>query len=62
MPSDFSAEMLGIWDFQNEALLPKPSDPTVYQDAAGSMITKAAAGFPVSSVDAYGRIISYHFL
>lgn len=54
--------MLGIWDFQNEALLPKPSDPTVYQDAAGSMITKAAAGFPVSSVDAYGRIISYHFL
>ncbi|KAL8283927.1 hypothetical protein RQP46_005359 [Phenoliferia psychrophenolica] len=41
-------DMLAVWDFQDEALLPKPSDPTVYQDAALSTITKFEAGFPVS--------------
>lgn len=55
-------DMLSVWDLAENALLPKKDDPNLYLDAATSLLAKAAAGFPVASVDPYGRLISYHLL
>ncbi|KAF7979185.1 hypothetical protein HWV62_43467 [Athelia sp. TMB] len=54
------ADMLSVWDLAENALFPKKDDPNLYLDAATSLLAKAAAGFPVASVDPYGRLISYH--
>jgi hypothetical protein len=49
-----------VWALDESLLGPNPSHPTMDADAAYSIKIKAAAGYPVSFVDAYGRLLSYH--
>lgn len=50
-----------VWDLENPLLGPETDNPEQYNDAVYATTTKAIVA-PVSVVDAYGRLLSYHFL
>lgn len=51
-----------VWDLDQFLFGPELDNPTVGQDAVLSTTVKAAAGFPVSVVDPYGRFLAYHLV
>ena len=50
-----------VWDLENSLVGPESDNPRHYADAIYATVTKRVAA-PVSVVDAYGRILSYHLL
>ncbi|KAK4701506.1 lysophospholipase, partial [Phenoliferia sp. Uapishka_3] len=51
-----------VWDMTENFFAPKQEDPTGVADAVASIGLKHKAGSPVSSIDAYGRILAYHLV
>ena len=58
----FEALNRTVWDLQHSLVAPRPGyEQTEFTEVVTSVALKKAAGYPVSIVDLYGRIISYHF-